>query len=100
MSILEDEFTAELIGAARECAKFAYYPQRFLQMIEERGGVATARKLVLSGDIQKGLMRLKREGRLDLSMEAIMLKPKYRPLFTNEERKAAQWRLDEVQKAQ
>ncbi len=96
MPTLEEEFTAELIAAAHECAEFGYHPRRFLQMLHEHGGVKTAKELVRSSEEQSGLKRLKSAGRLDLSMEAIMLNSKYRSLFTKGELQAAEWRLNRI----
>ena len=93
---LEDRFTARLLAACQECRDFGYSPVRFERMIREHGGVGTAKRLIKSGDLQDGLERLKVEGRLDLSMESIMLEPEFQPLFTQQELDAAQWRLQQL----
>ena len=69
---------------------------RFRQMIEEHGGVKAAH-LLLQPD--RELPRdtfgyLRRCGRLDLSMEFYVVQEKYRPLFSDQEREIAQWRLE------
>jgi hypothetical protein len=38
---------------------------------------------------------LRRSGRLDLSMEFYVIQKKYRPLFSDQEREIARWRLDD-----
>ncbi len=93
---LEDRFTARLLAACQECRDFGYSPVRFENMIRKHGGVGTAKRLIKSGDLQDGLERLKVEGRLDLSMESIMLEPEFQDLFFPSERAAAQWRLQQL----
>jgi hypothetical protein len=66
-------------------------------MISAHGAVATAKRLVASGDLQDGLKKLRSMGRLDLSMERIMLEKEFSQFFSDQERAAARWRLDQVQ---
>lgn len=65
-------------------------------MLESLGGVSLAKKLVISGELQEGLKKLAKLGRLDLSMEAIMQEERFAPLFTKPELEASQWRLSQV----
>jgi len=82
---LEVDFHKEMMSIY-EKAKAAcdYKPIRFLQMIQEHGGVETAKRLLAKEDIQAGLTTLWECRRLDLSMEA---------LFTQEEIATARDRL-------
>jgi hypothetical protein len=66
-------------------------------MVEEYGGVMAARNLLRKG-ISDGLERLAREGRLDISMEALVLKEPWSELFSEEEKALARWALDTVEK--
>jgi len=84
------------MAACEESARLGYAPTEFEAMIKMNGGVRTAQKLVLSSEIQSGLKKLKKLGRLDLSMEAIMLLPEFAPLFSEGELAAARWRLDSL----
>jgi hypothetical protein len=59
----------------------------------EYGGVGTARKLLLKDEVSEGFATLWELKRLDLSMEAFVLRPEYAPLFTHEEHSIAQARL-------
>ena len=62
-----------------------------------KGAVAYARELVGSSEIQDGLKRLHTLNRLDLSIEHLVANDsRFRGLFTELERQAAQWRLDQV----
>ena len=92
-----EEFTARLLTACRECRAIGYTPVRFEQMVHDLEGVATAKRLVASGDLQDGLIKLAGLGRLDLSMESIMQEPEFRMLFTSEELEAANWRLEQIE---
>ena len=68
-------------------------------MVAASGAKAVAKQLVKSGDLQDGLKRLQKLGRLDLAMESIMLEAKFRPLFNAGELEAAKWRLEQVKDA-
>ena len=96
MSTLADQFHAEMIGiyetALRECG---YRANRFLQMVLEHGGLGAAQRLLASGDMSNGFAALWDLGRLDLTVEALVLKPKYAPLFTEDEKSIARARLTE-----
>ena len=70
-----------------------YNATRFLQMISEAGGVETARRLLRGTDAQYGLQVLWEHGRLDLSVEAHVLKDEVRDLLSDEERQIAEGRL-------
>jgi hypothetical protein len=73
--------------------QYGYRATYFLQMIEEHGGVETARRLIKSAQPGEGLTRLWELKRLDLSVEAYVLHAEYTPLFTEEERRIASERL-------
>jgi hypothetical protein len=50
-------------------------------MLEQYGGKETARRLLSKQEIQQGLITLAGKGLLNVSMEAVVLKEKYNPLF-------------------
>jgi hypothetical protein len=64
-------------------------------MLLEYGGVETARRLLRKDDISDGFTTLWELKRLDLSVEAYVLRSEYTPLFTEEERGIARARLKE-----
>ena len=76
-----------------------YKPTRFLQMVSEHGGVEAARHLLRADTPSEGFITLWAAGRLDLTVEAHVLKPEYADLFTEEERRIARRRLDEYQRS-
>ncbi len=65
-------------------------------MLARYGGVETAKRLIAAGEIQSGILRMAELGRLDITMERIMLEPEFAPLFTPGELDAARWRLDQL----
>jgi hypothetical protein len=94
---LEKQFHDQMRRIYREASAFGYRPTYFLRMVEEYGGVMAARNLLRKG-ISDGLERLAREGRLDISMEALVLKEPWSELFSEEEKALARWALDTVEK--
>jgi len=63
-------------------------------MVAEKGGVATARSLLASTTPQEGFIRLWECGRLDLTVEALVLNPEYVSLFTGQDRQEARAQLE------
>lgn len=95
----EQAFEQAMRLACAEAAAEGYYPARFLDKLERIGAVRYAKELVGSGELQAGLKRLNDMKRLDLSIEHLVaVDPRFRALFTEEERAAAQWRLDQVRR--
>ena len=93
---LEERFESRVLAACRESRELGYAPVRMEQMIAELGAVRAVRKLVLNPDIQSGLLEVNRLGRLDLSMEQIMLEPEFAGLFADGELASARWRLSQL----
>ncbi len=85
LKILREEFQVEMMElyerTKNECD---YNALRFLQMVNERGAVEAARQLIYT-PMADGLEVLWECGRLDLSVEAYVPHPKWRPLFLPEE---------------
>ena len=62
-------------------------------MVEQKGGLTTAKQLLEMTGPQQGLIRLKEVGHLDKCMEAVVLKERFRLLFTDAEIDEARRRL-------
>lgn len=96
MTTLEKRFEQDMIdiytAAKKECG---YNASRFLRMLGTKGGLATARKLISKPGGTDGFTTLWEHGRLDLSVEAHVLKPEYAELFTDEERRMCRERLEQ-----
>lgn len=62
-----------------------YTANYFLGLINEHGGLAAAKRLLRPGPGSDGLASLYEKGLSHLSVEALVQKPEWRDLFTNEE---------------
>ena len=95
---LEQAFDDAMRGIYRAaCSECRYTPTRFLQLVQKQGGVRAA-KILLQPQQQhsEGLTKLWEFGRLDLSMEKLVLDCRWKPLFTDEELCTARKRLHEL----
>lgn len=92
---LESQFQTACDAAVEECRalKDRYDPQIWINMSNRLGAAEAARQLVISGDIQSGFDRLIKAGRPDLTIEWAILNPRWDPLFSEQHREAARWRL-------
>jgi hypothetical protein len=70
-----------------------YNATRFLHMVSEIGGLAAARRLLAAPVASDGFTALWERGRLDLTVETLVLSEQYRELFSEDEREAAAARL-------
>jgi len=93
---LESEFTVVLRGSYEAARDRGYVATYFLQMLEEYGGVETAKRLLAVSQPQAGLFKMWELHLLDESVEAAVLKERYRSLFTDSELTEARRRLDEL----
>ena len=93
-----DEFARACDAAIAECHKLGYVPKAWMEMVERHGAVEAAKRLLVSGDIQSGLLRLLLLGRVDLTVEHAVLDPRWADLFDDQDRQLAQWRLDQGQR--
>ncbi|MDN4619756.1 HNH endonuclease [Paenibacillus sp. PsM32] len=90
---LQNELHNELLKAAKIASSIGYNPHIFNQMLASEGGYAVAKKLIHK--VSSGFEKLWEINRLDLSAEAVMLNPKFKDLFTQEEIDTAKMRLKE-----
>lgn len=97
MSELGDRFEGRLRDAIRLSIELGYVPTVIIQMLDNHGWEETVDRLIPSGEIQIGPRRMAELGRLDLTIESIMLESEFRPLFPPRHLEAAQWRLDQLQ---
>jgi hypothetical protein len=97
------DISQELDAAMREAYeelrdRHGYPANRFLQMLNRHGGQQTAKKLLQrhwssQSDAVDGFLQLIRIGRVDMSVEAMVLRPHWRDLFSEAERTEAESRL-------
>lgn len=58
---IEKQFSAALRAATEEAKHLGYHPTRFETMLNDMGALKLAKKLVLSGDLQDGLKKMKQK---------------------------------------
>ncbi|WP_438312421.1 EVE domain-containing protein [Sporosarcina sp. FA9] len=93
---LENKFHKVMIEVSKNAKDIGYNPTRFTQMVLTVGGYAVAKKLINSRGLSDGFNILWELNRLDLSVEAVVLRQEFQTLFTEEERRFARERLKEV----
>ncbi len=93
-SDLQRRFEAALLDTYRRALnETGYNAKRFLEMFHDIGGLRTAQELITKEGVTEGYTAMWERGRLDLTIEALILAPEWHPLFTDAERQAASDRL-------
>src|SRR5436190_24360490 len=92
----EHQFNEAMLEIYRRAkAEASYNATRFLSMVVERGGLETARYLLHAATVSEGYTALWERKRLDLTVEAMILRPEWQALFSDVERRIAVNRLRE-----
>jgi hypothetical protein len=93
---LEAQFNTAMKHLCVRAAKDAKFRLNGLRaMINTKGGLWAAQKLLSEPGVSDGFRRLAELGRLDLTVEALVGRPEFESLFTDQERAIAQDRLFE-----
>lgn len=100
-SNLEKRFHDAMIASYRTTGEATgYWANRWLQKVRRDGGLPAAKEwLKPTRDATVGLERLAKEGRIDLSLEAMVLEEPWRQLFTADELNVAEGRLARFRKS-
>jgi hypothetical protein len=93
---LIERFHAAILELTEQSMDIDPLAEQFKMRIQKDGGVETAKRLINDRRPQPGLIRLWEARRLDISVEALMLKTKYQSLFTDEELAEARRRLENL----
>lgn len=97
MAEVADDFHRAMLTiyqrAKQECKYTATY---FLRMVGELGSLRAAKQLLNAPNLSDGFTRLWECGRLDLTVEALVLQPKWRELFSADECDKARIRLKQL----
>lgn len=91
----EKQLEGELWRCVEECKRLGYNPSFFVQMLDDRGALATVKKLINDNTPSDGFTKLWELQRLDLTVEAVALRSPYSALVTQAERIKARRRLEE-----
>lgn len=95
-SDLETRFNEAMLDVYRRAKiEAGYNATRFLGMVMEMGGYETAPILMHAPAVSDGYTALWERERLDLTVEAVILQPEWRDLFSEVERDIARRRLAE-----
>jgi hypothetical protein len=94
---LVSEFEEAMVEIYRRALSEAKYKAScVLSMVQDDGGLATARHLIHASQVSEGYTALWERKRLDLTVEAMVLSnAKWHPLFTTEELERCSGRLKE-----
>lgn len=93
----EEAFHQKMVEVYEKAKTECHYNAvRFHQMVQNEGGLLAAKKLLASNHYSEGLTRLWELKRLDISMEALVLKEPWCQLFTNDELAIARKRLKDL----
>lgn len=93
---LEVAFYQAMLDVYKVAAEHGYRATYFKRMLDQYGGVKTAKRLLAKQEIQDGLMRLWKLDLLAHSTEAAVLQDRFHPLFTKAELKEARRRLERL----
>ncbi len=99
---LDDELHEEMLALYRRAGEEAgYWGRRYLQAVRRKGGLATAKEMLRprTKGQRAGLDKLLEARRPELTLEYLVLQPRYRALFTDGEISAAKERLSEFEDA-
>jgi ethanolamine utilization protein EutA (predicted chaperonin) len=96
MPSLEEQFQQAMIRVYENAKKHEYFADDFKRMIDEYGGVGTAKRLLAKQEIQEDLMRLYEMDLLGQSMEVLVIQKRFKPLFTADEIAEAHRRLEQL----
>ncbi len=94
---LKEEFREAMIAIyTRTFSACGYRAGRFLEMVNTQGGLETAKILLREEEPRGGFVALHEQGRLDVTMEAVIVEnEEWHPLFTQEEIGIAKKRLSD-----
>ena len=93
---LADEFHRALENHVYADIKSHNFPMFLLQAMRRHGGVFAAKQLLGISPVRSGLIELCEQGRLDTSVESLMLQARWKPLFSADELKLARRRLNDL----
>jgi len=94
VSKVEREFEAAALVQYARAKSAGYQDERYSQMLDEIGARAAAKDLVGAGRIQGMFARLAGDGRFELILEWLMLRPQFQELFEPAELEEARRRLN------
>ena len=84
-TLLENKFNEDVLESIKKIKKEVYTPTRFIRMLHQHNDNAVeVVKTLVAKDTTIGIEKLYEKGKLELSIEALIIKPEYKPLFSEE----------------
>ena len=80
----------------RALREAGYNATVYLRMLTEHGPLGTAQRLLASPTVSAGFTALWEKKRLDLTVEAVVLRAEFQQFFTDEELETARERLERL----
>ena len=99
MTLADEFYKAMRQDVYEEALKIGYKATFFLQMLAKKGGLETAISLLGPASVQYGFTELWKRGRLDLTMEHLVIQERWSGLFTSDQVAVARDRLSEYSSA-
>ena len=95
MDKLLKEFDADMMNIYHEAKRrCSYTPSQYFNMLIKLKGLGTAKRLLYKDGTSYGFTQLHLCGCLDLTVECLILRPKYQGLFEEAELEEARKRLN------
>lgn len=96
MEKLREEFAQAVRESIQKCYALGFKPERLEKMLESQHPVEGAIELIVSGEFQDGFKFIMSQGREDITIESLMLQPRFAGLFSSDHLDVATWRLRTV----
>ena len=96
MEKLREEFAEAVRESIRQCREMGFEPVRLDRMIKQQHPVEAVIQLIVSGEFQDGFRLIIGQGKEEITLESIMLQPRFAGLFSNDHLDVATWRLRTV----
>ena len=93
-SVAADKFHEDLINLYTSAVKSCDCQPISLSCVVAQGGVLAAKNYLTSNTVRSGLFPLSEYGRIDLSVESLVLRDEYSGLFESDELQEAEKRLN------
>jgi hypothetical protein len=91
-----NQLTEAMLDIYRRAKKEAGYNATiYLQLVTDRGALETALFLIHRSEPSDGYTALYERGRLDLTVEAMVLRPEWRDIFSDSDRAVSRQRLED-----
>lgn len=96
MEKLREEFAEAVRESIKKCHDMGFEPVRLEKMLREQHPVEGAIQLIVSGEFQDGFKFIISQGMEDITVESLMLQPRFAGLFSSDQLDVAAWRLRTV----